>query len=64
MNGLFAIGAVFSVLAALCAYFIAYHEYRQRMLRPDQDPKRLALGTAFGTLTFFMVASWFLAQAL
>ena len=59
-----AIGAVFSTLAAICAYFIAYHEYRQQMLRPDQNPKRMALGTAAATLTFFLVASFVLSQVL
>ena len=46
------IGVVFGLLAGASAYFISYHEYRQRMLRPDQNPRQMAMGTAvttFGT---------------
>ena len=63
-SSLLAIGAVFSVLAAVCAYVISYHEYRQRMLRLDQNPKRMALGTAAATFIFFAAASAFLALNL
>jgi hypothetical protein len=61
---LLAIGVVFSFLAAACAYLISYHEYRQRMLRLDQNPKRMALGTATATFVFFALASAALAFAL
>jgi hypothetical protein len=61
---LLAIGAIFSVLAAVCAYLISYHEYRQRMLRLDQDPRRMALGTATATFVFLMVAACVLALTL
>ena len=62
-SSLLAIGVVFSVLAALCAYLISYHEYRQQMLRPDQDPKKMALGTAAATFIFFVVGSAILSVA-
>jgi hypothetical protein len=56
--GLFlSIGAVFGLLAAASAYAIAYHEYRQRMLRVDQNPRRMALEVATVTFAFIMVAS-------
>ena len=55
------IGVVFGGLAAACAYLISYHEYRQRMLRLDQNPKRMALGTAVVTFVFFVVASFVLS---
>jgi hypothetical protein len=55
---------MFGALAAASAYLIAYHEYRQRMLRLDQNPKRMALGTAVTTFVFFLVASAVLAYAL
>ena len=61
---LLAIGAVFSLLAAACAYLISYHEYRQRMLRLDQDPKRMALGTAMATFVFLMIGVAVLALML
>ena len=51
-----AIGGIFSLLGAACAYLISYHEYRQRMLRLDQNPKRMALGTAATTFVFLMIA--------
>ena len=58
------IGAVFGALAAAAAYAISYHEYRQRMLRVDQNPRRMALGTATATFVFFLVASLVLALVL
>jgi hypothetical protein len=63
--GLFlSIGALFSVLAAACAYLIAYHEYRQRMLLVTQNPKRMALDTALVTFAFMMIATVVLYFAL
>jgi hypothetical protein len=65
MLGFFlATGSMFSLLAAACAFLIAYHEYRQRMLRLDQDPRRMALGTASVTFVFMMVATVVLYVAL
>jgi hypothetical protein len=61
---LVAIGALFGALAAGCAYVISYNEYRQRMLRLDQNPKRMALGTAGVTFVFILIASFILALAL
>jgi H+/Cl- antiporter ClcA len=58
------IGSVFGALAALSAYLISYHEYRQRMLRPDQNPKQMALSTGVVTLLFFVISSIVLAFAL
>ena len=58
------IGGVFAVLAAACAYVIALHEYRHRMLRLDQNPKRMALETALVTLAVMLMASAVLAFAL
>ena len=58
------IGVVFGALAAAAAYAISYHEYRQRMLRLDQNPKRMALGTAAVTFVFFVVASIVLSFVL
>ena len=58
------VGSVFGALAALCAYLISYHEYRQRMLRMDQNPARMALGTGIATFLFFLIASVVLAFAL
>jgi H+/Cl- antiporter ClcA len=58
------IGVVFGALAAAAAYAISYHEYRQRMLRLDQNPRRMAMGTAVATLTFFVVASIVLSYIL
>ena len=63
-SGLIAIGVVFSVLAALSAYVISYHEYRQRMLRIDQNPKKMALGTAVATFIAFVVGSVILSMVL
>ena len=59
-----AIGAMFGLLAAACAYVIAYHEYRQRMLRVDQRASKLALNSAVVTFTFIMAASVVLAWVL
>jgi hypothetical protein len=58
------IGAVFAALAAAAAYTISYNEYRQRMLRPDQNPKRMALGTAIAAFVFFFVAAIVLSFVL
>lgn len=58
------IGVVFGGLAALSAYVIAYHEYRQRMLRLDQNPARMALQTAMVTFALFLAASVMLAFVL
>jgi uncharacterized membrane protein YbhN (UPF0104 family) len=54
---LLAIGTLFGALAAASAYLISYSEYRQRMLRPGQNPRRMALETAAVTFGFFFVAS-------
>ena len=51
------IGVMFGALAAACAYVISLNEYRQRMLRMDQHPRRMALGAAVATFLFFFVAS-------
>jgi hypothetical protein len=65
MHGLLvAIGAVFGVLAAACAYLIALNEYRQRMLRMDQNPRRMALQTALVTFVFILIASVVLSFVL
>jgi H+/Cl- antiporter ClcA len=58
------IGIAFGALAALSAYVIAYHEYRQRMLRLDQQPARMALQTAAVTFLLFLFASIVLAFVL
>jgi H+/Cl- antiporter ClcA len=58
------IGILFGGLAAVTAYLISYHEYRQRMLRLDQNPKKMALGTGVMTFVFFVVASIVLAYVL
>ena len=63
-SGLIAIGVVFSVLAALSAYLISYHEYRQRMLRLDQNPRKMAMGTATVTFVVFVIASIVLSTVL
>jgi hypothetical protein len=57
-------GVVFGTLAAAAAYAISYHEYRQRMLRLDQNPRKMAMGTAMTTFTFFAVASIVLSYIL
>ena len=58
------LGVVFGTLAAAAAYAISYHEYRQRMLRLDQNPRTMAMGTAIVTFTFFAVASIVLSYIL
>jgi pilus assembly protein TadC len=58
------IGVLFGGLAAGSAYVISYHEYRQRMLRLDQDPRRMALGTAGATFVLFLAAAVVLAFVL
>ncbi len=58
------IGALFGALAAACAYVIALNEYRQRMLRPDQNPRTLALNAAVVTFVFVLIASIVLAVIL
>jgi hypothetical protein len=59
-------GAIFGLLAAACAYVIALHEYRQRMLRLDQSAPRMAAKTAIVTFVFILGASvvlgWMLSQ--
>jgi uncharacterized BrkB/YihY/UPF0761 family membrane protein len=56
--GFFAfIGVMFGALAGASAYVISLNEYRQRMLRVDQNPRRMALGTAVATFLFFFVGS-------
>jgi hypothetical protein len=59
-----ALGTLFGALAAACAYVISYAEYRQRRLRPDQNPRRMALETAAVTFAFFFVAAVVLAFVL
>jgi hypothetical protein len=58
------IGVLFGALAAVSAYLIAYHEYRQRMLRLDQNPRRMALGTAAVTFAVFFFGSIVLSIVL
>jgi len=58
------LGIVLGALASTAAFLISYHEYRQRMLRPDQNASRMALGTAVTTFVFFVVASIVLAFVL
>jgi len=58
------IGVVFGGLAAASAYVISYNEYRQRMLRLDQNPHRMALGTATATFVLFLVAALVLSVVL
>jgi len=55
---------MFGLLAAAGAYFIAYHEYRQRMLRPDQNAAKMAIEVAVVTLLFFVIGSGVLFLAL
>jgi hypothetical protein len=62
-----AIGTLFGALAAAGAYLISYAEYRQRMLRPDQNPRRMALETSGVTFAFFFVAAivlWFVLSVV
>jgi uncharacterized membrane protein required for colicin V production len=54
---LLAIGTVFGALAAASAYVISYAEYRRRWLRPDQNPRRMALETAAVAFAFFFAAA-------
>jgi Zn-dependent protease len=61
---LITIGAVFGLLAAACAYVISYNEYRQRMLRLDQNPKKMALQTAVATFVFMLLAAVVLSFVL
>jgi len=61
---LITIGAVFGLLAAACAYVISYNEYRQRMLRLDQNPKQMALQTAVATFAFMLLAAVILSFVL
>jgi len=58
------IGSLFGALAAAGAYLIAYDQYTRRMLRPDQNPRRMALETAVTTFVFFFVAAIVLAFVL
>ena len=48
---------LFGALGAACAYLISYHEYRQRMLRLDQNPRRMAMNTAMAVFLFFVIAA-------
>ena len=65
MHGLLiAIGALFGLLAAACAYLIALNEYRQRMLRMDQNPRKMALQAATVTFVFILIASVVLSFVL
>jgi hypothetical protein len=58
------IGVVFGGLASLGAYVIALNEYRQRMLRLDQNPRRMAMQVAATTFVFMVAASVVLYFAL
>jgi uncharacterized membrane protein YbhN (UPF0104 family) len=63
--GLFlTIGVVFGALAAASAYVISLNEYRQRMLRMDQHPRRMALQVAVMTFVFIVASSVVLYFAL
>jgi pilus assembly protein TadC len=57
-------GLTFGALAGATAYVISLHEYRQRMLRLDQNPRRMALGTASAAFLFFLIAAIVLAFLL
>ena len=61
---LITIGALFGLLAAACAYLIALNEYRQRMLRLDQNPRAMALNVAIVTFVFMLIASVVLSFVL
>lgn len=61
---LMVIGALFGALAAAGAYMISYSEYRRRMLRPGQNPRRMALEVAVVTFVFFLVAAAILSFVL
>ena len=58
------LGALFGALAAAGAYVISYAEYRRRMLRPDQDPRTMALEVAAVTFLVFFVAAIVLSFVL
>lgn len=58
------VGVIFGALAAASAYVISYHEYRQRMLRLDQNPARMAMQTAAVTFVFFVVGAVVLSVVL
>jgi hypothetical protein len=60
----FIVGLVFGVLAAAAAYVISYNEYRQRMLRLDQNPRRMAVRMAVVTFVVFFGGSILLAFVL
>ena len=63
--GLFlTVGVVFGALGAISAYVIALNEYRQRMLRLDQNPRQMALQVAVTTFVFMMAATVVLYFAL
>ena len=63
--GLFlTVGVVFGGLASASAYVISLHEYRQRMLRLDQNPRTMALQMAAVTFVFMVLASVVLYFAL
>ena len=65
MHGLLiTIGAVFGLLASACAYVISYNEYRQRMLRVDQNPRKMALQTVVATFVFMLLAAVILSFVL
>ena len=65
MHGLLiTIGAVFGLLASACEYVITYNEYRQRMLRLDQNPRKMALQTAVATFVFMLLAAVILSFVL
>jgi hypothetical protein len=61
---LLVLGTLFGALAAACAYVISYAENRRRFLRPDQNPRRMALETATVTFSFFIVAAIVLSFVL
>ena len=59
------IGVLFGGLAALCAFFIAYGEQRQRLRAPsDKPPMHMALDTALVTFAVFFVAACLLPWVL
>ena len=56
-------GSLFGVLAAACAFVIAYGEYQHHF--PDRlRPIRMALQTALITFLFFLAASFLLPWLL
>ncbi len=61
---LLALGVLFGLLAAACAYVISYAELRRRFLSPGQNPRRMALRTAAVTFVFFVVAAIVLSFVL